>query len=246
MQFEDPASAIGKDVKDIYGRDLGRCIGYTVDLSGNLRTIGVELGTAFQEYPADRISLASDDEGIVTMPEWKADSRRVGMEKGILDKRLGALTKMLEAGEISQRVYDEMHKGLMAIRVTHEQLSRELVKRLDSLEDSDDTINAFLAKVKLQGVSEELTERAVKWTADFCVAMKSMNERERIDINEILDMVTAESASPMEPIPSSDQSGNEEPIGQAGVHSEPEVEAEAPPERTPGLGSSRSFGSSEE
>ncbi len=247
MLREDFSKAIGKEVRDIYGRNLGRCIGFTVDLSGNLRTIGVELGTSFQEYPADRLLAGREEDGIVTIPDWKADSRRVGMEKGVLEKRINALTKMLEAGEISQKVYDDMYKGLMTIRASHEQLSRDLVRRLDALEENDDKINTFLARVKLQGVSEEISEQAVKWTADFCVAMKSMNESERVGINEILDLVSEESASTPAIASPSEGLATEELMEAHLTQAEPEQEEEirSEEEEQRPAGSLRSLGSSD-
>jgi len=200
MQLQDPASSIGTRVRDIYGRDVGLCVGYAVDLAGNVKMIGIEQGTIFSEYPADYIASIGE-EGLVIMPEWKAESRRVGMAKGVLDKRVDALGRMLRAGEISRKVYDQMNGNLMEVRQTHEELSRALVKRLEELEANEDKISTFLAKVKMQGASGEIGQVAVKWTADFCAAMRGIDENERAEIAETLDLITDESTpAEQEPI----------------------------------------------
>lgn len=188
MHIEDPSSCIGRNVKDSYGRELGRCIGYNVDMAGNISSLGVETGSVFTEYPSDWVVSVKED--VVIMPEWKVDAKRFGLERGVFEKRVNALNEMLMKGEISQKVFDQMSGGLAAVRETHDSLSERLIRRLEELEEMDDRLNIFLAKVKLQGVSEEIGETAVKWTSDYCIAMKSMNESERVEIKDVLDLVS--------------------------------------------------------
>lgn len=192
MEKEDFSQAIGRQVKDVYGRQLGKCIGFSVELDGSPRSIGVQAGPDFVEFPAAAVQ-SIEEEAVVVIPEWKIRSRSLGLDKGVFERRMSALNAMLRNGEISQRAYDEMTKGIAGMEQKQEQFIESLARRLKELDDLDGKIEMFLARVRLQGLSEELSEDAVRWTSDYCTAMKLMDGRERDEINEIMELVSKDS-----------------------------------------------------
>jgi len=188
MSLDDPSGWVNKPVRDIYGRNLGRSVGYTVDPSGKVIAFGVDHGLTFVEYPADRV-VTAEKAGITILPAWKAESKRVGIEKGALEKKVGSLSTLLERGEISRKIYEEKMGSILEAK---EQLTPTLLKRLEEIEAEGDRIESFLANVKLHGLSQEIGEVTVRKIAEYCDTMTSMNEREKTEITELLEMVEKE------------------------------------------------------
>ncbi|MGA2665481.1 MAG: CdvA-like protein [Nitrososphaerales archaeon] len=190
MRIDDPSALIGRAVRDVYGRDLGKCVGFTLDLGAKVSAIGVQSGLWFYEYPADCIT--SNEKDVVVMPEWKMHARRFGLERGTLDKRMKALNALLSKGEISHRVYDDLSRTLSPALEGHERLADLLERRLEELEDVDDKISSFMARVMLEGVSEELKQDVVKRITDYCMSAKLMNGSEKLDLTGALDVIRKE------------------------------------------------------
>ena len=190
MRIDDPTTLIGRAVRDVYGRDLGRCVGFTVDLGGKVSAVGVQSGLWFYEYPVD--CIVSNDKDAVVMPEWKMQARRFGLEKGTLEKRMKALNALLSKGEISHKVYDDLAGSLSPALEGHERLADLLVRRLEELEEVDDRISSFMARVMLEGVSEELKQDVVKRITDYCMSAKLMNGSEKLDLTGALDLIRKE------------------------------------------------------
>src|SRR3974390_208894 len=92
MEDSDSPAWVGKTVRDIYGRRLGRAIGVVFDIGGEVVSVGVEEGDGLVKVNPDRI--ASDEEELAVIPQWKLESKYVGLERGALMKRLSALSRM--------------------------------------------------------------------------------------------------------------------------------------------------------
>lgn len=135
------------------------------------------------EYSANRILSAKKE--VVMLPEWKADARESGFEAEVLESKLKILAEMLESGEINRRIYDEMYQGFVASRQRLDALLQKLAQRLDELQSSDDGIDLFLTRVRMQG-NDPLSYASIKQS---CAAMKSTNENERNDLRSVQDLV---------------------------------------------------------
>ena len=113
---------MGKTIWDPYGRYVGTLVGFTVDPSGKVKSVGLDRGAeGFKLISGDRFTI--EDEGMVLSPEWEAEGigpgrnlKRVGKrlaslgaeiqrQTGALDDFILDLTAQFEAGEIDETLY---------------------------------------------------------------------------------------------------------------------------------------------
>lgn len=187
MENADSPKWVGKSVRDIYGRRLGRVIGITFELGGKMVSIGVEHGGLLVEINPDRIT--SDREEIVIIPEWKLEARYVGLDRGGLTKRLSALTKMVNEKRISQELSKDILDRLSSVQKSQDVVIARTKARLDDLKRADSEIDGFVSLVTLQHLAGEMASEEYEFTISQCDGMKDMNEREVLDIRQALGMV---------------------------------------------------------
>ncbi|MDG6914997.1 MAG: CdvA-like protein [Nitrososphaerota archaeon] len=176
---------VGKVVRDIYGRELGRAVGVVFDLGGDVASIGVDRAGSFVEISPEIV--VSDRDELEVMPEWKAEAGRAGIAGASLERRLAALEGMVERKEIPQDAYAALHSRLAAVRGTHDQLAARILARLDDLEREDESIDLFLSMVRVQFLAGEMGEESFRLTEEYCKAMKAANAREGEDIRKAVE-----------------------------------------------------------
>jgi hypothetical protein len=184
MTEGDVSGWVGKPVIDTYGRRLGRAVGLVFDLSGEVVLVGVEQAGSFRELRADMV--VSDFEELRVMPEWKADSKRVGIEGASLERRLTALAEMVEDKEISQESYETLHAKLMDVRATQDEVFQRILIRLDSLEREDESMSVFVSMIKLEFNAGEMSEESYNLTMVECEEIKVANAKERAEITRTI------------------------------------------------------------
>jgi hypothetical protein len=175
---------VGKPVIDTYGRRLGRAVGLVFDLRGDVVLVGVEQAGSFRELRADMV--VSDFEELRVMPEWKADSKRAGIEGALLERRLTALDEMVEDEEISQESYDALHAKLIEVRATQDEVLQRILIRLDSLEHEDESMSSFVDMIKLEFNAGEMSEESYNLTMVECEEIKVANAREKDEITRTI------------------------------------------------------------
>ena len=180
MEDADSPKWVGKSVRDIYGRRLGRVIGITFDLGGKIVSVGVEQGGLLVEINPDRVT--SDREEIVIIPEWKLEARYVGLDRGGLTKRLSALTRMVNENRISQELSKDILDRLSSIQKSRDVVVARTTAKLDDLKLADKEIDGFVSLVTLQHLAGEMASGDYEFTMSQCQGMKAVNEREILDI----------------------------------------------------------------
>jgi len=184
MEIEDPKSVLGKPISDIYGRVLGRVAGFTFGYSGEISTVAVESGEEFVVFGAEK--LLSGEDGLRVVPEWKLESQAVGLESDALRRRLAALDAMKLIKGISDDAYEQLRLRMEKAQAMQREASARIARRLEELKLLDDSVDSFLAMVRLQFISQEIDEETFKGTADYCMRIKTTNARERSEVEEML------------------------------------------------------------
>src|ERR1700741_2370666 len=106
MEGSHPPELIGKKVRDVYGRDLGRAVGAVFDVTGQMKSIGVEGEDKLMTVLPEQVTW--DKDGLVVIPQWKLEARHVGLENGVLTRRISALTRMMQEKRISRVLADDL------------------------------------------------------------------------------------------------------------------------------------------
>ncbi len=203
MRAEAIGKLVNRPVKDSYGRYVGFVVGFSVDTAGELTTVGVDHGNGdFREYPSER--LVSTSEGFIVIPEWKVGCEALGKELDGVKKRAKALQDLAREGEIPQSIYQEMmakySEQTDKTQESYKSLMEGMVVRVSELEEQKETLERFLANLKVQFRAGEIDESSFKVSSDCCQAMLNRNSQERGELEKTLKMVTrplsSEQASP--------------------------------------------------
>ena len=207
MRAEALEKLVNKPVKDTYGRYVGFVVGFSVDTSGDLKSVGVDQGNGeFTEYPNERIVSTSD--GFVLIPSWKVECEALGKEIDGVKRRAKALQELAREGEVPRSLYDDMmgkyQDEATKIQGTYKSLAESMVVRIGELEGQKESLDKFLVEVKVQFRAGEIDEAAYKVAAESCQAMQTRNSQEMAEISKMLKATT-------EPLTQSQQTQQSQP-----------------------------------
>jgi len=193
MRAEAMEKLVNRPVKDTYGRYVGFVVGFSVDTSGDLRSIGVDTGNGvFSEFPSNRLVSAPD--GFVVVPSWKLDCESLGKEIEGVKRRAKALQDLAKEGEVQRTLYDEMMgkytEEAQKIQESYKTLGEEMLVRTQELDLQKESLDRFLVNVKVQFRAGEIDEGAYKVASECCQAMEERNARERDEIGRMLKYIT--------------------------------------------------------
>lgn len=197
MRAETIGNMIGRPVKDTYGRFVGSVVGFSVGTSEELQSVGVDEGSGeFREYPSRRI--VSTEEGFVLVPVWKVDFEQLTKEIEHVRSRAKALKELVNEGEIPKELYEEMFKNYNAdagrITDSYKALTQKMTERIGQLDQQKDSLERFLANVKVQFRAGEIDEGTYRAASDRCQTMRERNVQEREDLERTLKYVTEASS----------------------------------------------------
>ena len=193
MRAEALEKLVDRPVKDSYGRYVGFVVGFSVDTSGELKSVGVDQGNGeFSEYPNNRIVSTAD--GFVLIPAWKVECDSLGKEIDGVKRRAKALQDLAREGEIPRSLYEEMmtkyQDEASKVQGSYKSLAEGMVVRVGELEGQRESLDRFLVNIKVQFRAGEIDEAAFKVAADSCQAMQKRNTQEMEDLGKMLKSVT--------------------------------------------------------
>ncbi len=193
MRTEAMEKLVSKPVKDTYGRYVGFVVGFSVDTSGDLTSVGVDQGNGvFREYPSQR--LMSAPEGFVVIPSWKADCESLGKDIDAVRKRAKALQELANEGEVPQTLFEEMmgkySDEAEKTQESYKSLAEEMVVRTQELDLQRGSLDKFLVNVKVQYRSGEIDESSFGVASECCQAMQEKNSSERRELEQMLKLVS--------------------------------------------------------
>jgi len=198
MRAEALERLVNKPVKDTYGRYVGFVVGFSVDTSGDLKSVGVDTGNGeFTEFPNERI--VSTAEGFVVIPSWKVECDSLGKEMEGVRRRAKALQELAREGEVPRTLFDDMmgrfQEEAGKIQGSYKSLAESMVVRIGELEGQKESLDKFLVDVKVQFRAGEIDEAAYKVAAESCQAMQTRNSQEMAELSKMLKAATEPLAS---------------------------------------------------
>ena len=229
MRAEALEKLVDRPVKDSYGRYVGFVVGFSVDTSGDLKSVGVDQGNGeFTEYPSERIVSTAD--GFVLIPAWKVECDSLGKEIDGVKRRAKALQDLAREGEIPRTLYDEMmgkysDEGTK-IQGTYKSLAEGMVVRIGELEGQRESLDRFLVDIKVQYRAGEIDEAAFKVAAQSCEAMRKRNSQEIEDISKMLKAATEPLAKEQPQQAQQPQQSQPKPVAQPPVQKAVQATAE--------------------
>ena len=193
MRAEALEKLVNRPVKDTYCSYVGFVVGFSVDTTGDLKSVGVDQGNGeFTEYPSERIVSTSD--GFVVIPGWKVETESLGKKIEGVRRRAKALQDLAREGEIPRNLHDEMmgqySEEASTIQESYKSLAENMIVRVGELEEQKETLDRFLVNVKVQFRAGEIDESAYKVASECCQAMQRRNSQERDELTKMLKFAT--------------------------------------------------------
>jgi len=202
MRAEALEKLVDRPVRDTYGRYVGFVVGFSVDTSGDLKSVGVDQGNGeFTEYPSERIVTTA--EGFVLIPAWKVECDGLGKDIDGVRRRAKALQELAKEGEIPRTLFDEMmakySEEAQKIQGHYKSLAEGMVVRIGELEGQRESLDRFLVDIKVQYRAGEIDEAAYKVAVECCQAMQKRNSKEMEDLGKMLKAATEPLSQPQPP-----------------------------------------------
>jgi hypothetical protein len=129
--ISNPFLFVGKQIKDEYGRQIGRVASFKVTPTGRIEGIFVEHGDGeFLSYSSDQIKL--DNGELVMSPPLKLRAKALCNEIPLIWRKDRALNELVAKKKIPPEMYDDLHS-------TFEGALNQLKGNAKALTDSIDT-----------------------------------------------------------------------------------------------------------
>ena len=158
---KDEVEIIGKQVKDMYGTQMGRVIGTITDIDGSIQTVGIDCGLdGLKQIPFEQLVVQGDV--VIYIPKWRLDAQRFLREKGLTLRRLKALIDIVsendEMRDDAEIIHEKYKSKLSTLEETEKEIGAKLAARLDELNGQLKTVKTLLFDAKVQFKSNEISD----------------------------------------------------------------------------------------
>jgi hypothetical protein len=133
--ISNPFLFVGKEIKDEYGRQIGRVASFKVTPTGRIDGIFVEHGDGeFLSYASDQIKI--DNGNLVISPPLKLKAKALCNEIPLIWRKDRALNELVEKKKIPPEMYDDLHRTFEGALTQLKDNAKELVDDIDSQVDN--------------------------------------------------------------------------------------------------------------
>ena len=193
VQVETIEKYVGENVKDPYGRVIGKLIGFYSDVDGIVTAVEIAKGDlGFETVSIERIDITA--EGVKVLPEWKSEALNVAAQFDRAKKRAKALEDLYAKNEIPRHAYEEFKKKVDAaisrLKSKNQEVKALLRRRMGELEDEIVHIEKALTAMKMSYIAGEISERAYKAAAEALRSSRDKDLDEKNDIKKMLEKLT--------------------------------------------------------
>jgi hypothetical protein len=195
---------IGKSIADLYGRILGRVVGFSVDIKNEVTSVEVELGGGeFSSFPCSQISVG--DGSIVFIPAWKSNSNAFSEEYTSTLQRIRVLQELYGRGEISQEIFEEFskqHEGILNDMETRRStLIATLKDEVERLNAKIKELQTFIANIKVEHLTGDIDDQAYATANDAVQVGLEKIYLEKKDLEITLEEITKLNSTLVAPMP---------------------------------------------
>ncbi|MCW4016313.1 MAG: CdvA-like protein [Candidatus Bathyarchaeota archaeon] len=129
--ISNPFLFVGNQIKDEYGRQIGRVASFKVTPTGRIDGIFVEHGDGeFLSYTSDQIKM--DNGNLVISPTLKLKANSLCQEIPLIWRKDRALNELVEKKKIPPEMYDDLHLTFEGALNQLKDNAKGLVSEIDS------------------------------------------------------------------------------------------------------------------
>ncbi|UCC58673.1 MAG: CdvA-like protein [Candidatus Bathyarchaeum sp.] len=133
--ISNPFLFVGKQIRDEYGRQIGRVASFKVTPAGRIDGIFVEHGDGeFLSYTSDQIKI--DNGNLVISPPLKLKAKALCNEIPLIWRKDRALNELVEKKKIPPEMYDDLHRTFEGALTQLKDNAKGLVDDIDSQIDN--------------------------------------------------------------------------------------------------------------
>ncbi len=160
---------LGRAILDEYGATIGKIVGISTDVRGQVTSIEVELGNG-QFLNCSPAQVIITEQEIRLLDDWRVEADSLKREFELAIKRMNALSDLHRQGDIQPEIYEDFHRNhdanLNELETRREDLKRKLALVGSRLDQQIRELEMFLATNKMQLASGEIDPQAYKIAAD--------------------------------------------------------------------------------
>jgi len=184
---------MGQNVKDEYGRTVGKFLTAFTDVTGQVESIEIATNDfVFEKVSADRIKLTPD--GIVILADWKVNALSTENKLDRVRKRIRAVEELYRKGSIPGHAYEDIKKKLESqfelVKSEVRKVKDALRRRANDLEDQIFRLERDISNLMVLYMSNEVSESAYKAAIDYMRESKTRCIDEKRDVEKHLDLIS--------------------------------------------------------
>jgi hypothetical protein len=184
----DEIAIVGKQVRDMYGTDIGKVLGTLTNIDGSIQTVGIDCGSdGLKQIPFKQLVL--QENVVIYIPSWRLDAQKVLREKGLTLRRLKALITIVsendEMKSDAELIHETYKSKLMDLDEVEAKTKTDLLMRLEELEEQTKTVKIILFDARIQFKSDEISGLTFESAQRHC---NNLLERISHEKDEVLNV----------------------------------------------------------
>ena len=178
VQSEEARMFLGKEIWDPYGRYVGTLVGFCIDPSGEISSIGVDRGTeGFKEFESDMFRFENGT--IVVTPKWEAECQEISQNLGDVQERLASLKQLARQMGIPRSKVDQLIKKsdreLYAFLQSYKLLSERMALRGFEIESQADDLDDFVTNLTVRHNAGNIDDATYEAIIENCRILRTRN-----------------------------------------------------------------------
>ena len=156
--------------RDPYERPIGRIVGLESDANDKTKSIKIisEKGD-FLEFPIVQTSI--ENNSVICLSPREKETREILKQLKTLNKRINALDQLYRSGDIREESYKSLKKNYESsfskIKACCKGILEKMEERKQNLENMAHELQIIFASNKMQYLSGEISEQALKSCEDI-------------------------------------------------------------------------------
>jgi len=151
--ISNPFLFVGKQIKDEYGRQIGRVASFKVTPTGRIDGVFVEHGDGeFLSYSSDQIKI--DNGNLVISPPLKLKANSLCKEIPLIWRKDRALNELVEKKKIPPEMYDDLHRtfegALNQLKDNAKGLTENIDKEIDRCNKQIHSLHSALINLEIE------------------------------------------------------------------------------------------------
>lgn len=145
--------SLGKQVKDEYGRPIGRIASFKLNPHGNVSGVFLQHGDGeFKLYPTEQLNF--DGENITLVSPIRARANRLCNEIPLIWRKDQALKELLEKEKVPRELYEDLHNSfegaLNQLKTEAQGILENLEKRIAECSNQIRELNSALVNLEIE------------------------------------------------------------------------------------------------